>query len=455
MTAFRRTAVVWGLAILLGAAWWLLRAAPGVEGPASGAVLARPIFGPDAPIEVDAIERIRLARRGEPTLVFVRETGPAGTRWVQTEPIPADLDEWSARQLAVEAAMLATTRPAIESGDGSRDGQALGFEPPMAVLELESPAKTARLEFGKRSVAGRAFVRRADGPIEVVSSPLYERAVEVDPREWRSRQLFPESLGRPARIEWTLLDGAIRLERSGERWRLVQPIAARADRVRIEELLVALTRARGEGFLVDRPSDLASFGLDPSVASLSVAAETGDGGGLRQLHVGAPLGVGTADRFAMLDQRPTVVRLGAATQATLFPRLETLVDPVASGVRPSDVKRIEIRGPDGTFELERELDRWTASLEGAPAIACPPEGPQRLLSLLCAERATEIAIAEFPTDRLVATVILFGFDRKPLDVVRVARDPRTGKWGFENGDGVLRIHPPTANPPIDARGVGM
>jgi hypothetical protein len=48
-------------------------------------------------------------------------------------------------------------------------------------------------------------------------------------------------------------------------------------------------------------------------------------------------------------------------------------------------------------------------------------------------------------------VILYGFDLRPLDIVRIARDPRSGKWGFENGDSVLRVHPPAAQPLVNAR----
>lgn len=447
---FIRTLAAWTVAGLLALAWWSQRGPSDDAGTAAAGSPARAIFGEGDSIEIDAVQRIRLARRGEEALLFVREETPLGRRWRQVEPFAADLDEWSARQLVIEAAGLVSARPSIVDGDAA----GMGFDPPAARLEFEAGARRWSLEFGSRGVAGRAFVRRgeAGAPIEIVAATLHERAVEADPREWRSRLLFPEVGGAPRSVRWRLADGTIELVRDGEEWRLASPVRTRADRARVEELLVALARARADGFLVDRPEELATFGLAAPVATIEVSA---DGGEERSLSIGAPLGVGTADRYAMLSERPTVLRLAAATQSLLFPRVETLADPVASGARAADVKRIEIRGAGTTIELERQLDGWTASIDGAPAIACPADRPQRLLSFLCEERAPEIAFGDFPDDRLVATVILYGFDLRPLDIVRIARDPRSGKWGFENGDSVLRVHPAAAQPPLTAQGLGL
>lgn len=447
---FVRSLVAWGLAGALAALWWSARGPVGDRAAPARDLAARPIFGGGEAIEVDAVDRIRLERRGEEAILLVRDETPSGRRWRQVEPFAADLDEWSARQLVIEAAGLVTARPPVTEGDAAR----MGFDPPTARLELSAGDRRWSLEFGSRGVAGRAFVRRgaSGAPIEIVAATLHERAVEMDPREWRSRLLFPEVAGAPRAIRWRLADGSIELVRDGERWRLASPVKARADRARVEELLVALARARADGFLVDRPADLATFGLAAPVAAIEVDAE---GGERRALLIGAPLGVGTADRYAILSERPTVLRLASATQSLLFPRVETLADPVASGARPADVKRIEIRGAGTTIELERQLDAWTASIDGAPAIAAPSDRPQRLLSLLCEERAPEIAFGDFPDDRLVATVILYGFDLRPLDIVRIARDPRSGKWGLENGDSVLRVHPPAAQPLVTAKDLGL
>ena len=47
----------------------------------------------------------------------------------------------------------------------------------------------------------------------------------------------------------------------------------------------------------------------------------------------------------------------------------------------------------------------------------------------------------FPTEMAVANVTFLGWDGRPIDTVRIAREPEAGRWALENGDGVLRILP--------------
>ena len=51
----------------------------------------------------------------------------------------------------------------------------------------------------------------------------------------------------------------------------------------------------------------------------------------------------------------------------------------------------------------------------------------------------EIAIQPYPHDLEVATITFLGYDRKPIDTVRIAKDPDSGRWILENGDDVLRL----------------
>ncbi|MFO0828997.1 MAG: DUF4340 domain-containing protein [Phycisphaerales bacterium] len=446
-----RTLVVWVAAAALLGAWWSLRG--GERLAESGGAARRPLLDGARAIDVDAIDSIRLARRDAPPLEFVRENG----QWRQTAPFALDLDPWSARQMAVEAAALARVR---EVAPNDVDPARLGLAPPVATLTLAGGGKTRTIELGKRGVAGRAFARVDGDPATyVVEGDLYERAVETDAREWRSRSLFPDALGRPMTLRWTLGDGTIDLARAGDRWAIAAPVKTRADTGRVDDLLAALVRARGDGFLADQPKDLAAFGLAAPAARLSVTYEGEHGPSTRTLLVGTPLGVGTPDRYALIEGSSTVIRLSAATQAMLFPRLAELVEPTGSGVRAADVKRIEVRPKQGdAFELVRDLDRWTASRiasgKPGPSVPCPPGLPEKLLNELCGTRTPEMSFGPFPAELEAAQVIFFGFDLRPLDAVRIAKDDKTGRWGFENGDGVLRIAPATVALPLSADDFG-
>ena len=66
----------------------------------------------------------------------------------------------------------------------------------------------------------------------------------------------------------------------------------------------------------------------------------------------------------------------------------------------------------------------------------------------------KIELKEFPDERQVATVILIGFDRRPIDAVRIARD-ELDNWILENGDDVLRFFPPSVILPLNAADFGL
>jgi hypothetical protein len=207
-------------------------------------------------------------------------------------------------------------------------------------------------------------------------------------------------------------------------------------------------RVEHDGFVVDDPEDLARFGLAEPAAALAV---TRDDGGVERLLVGGPSGLVSRDRFAMIEGVPTIVRLDEATLRGLLPAVTSLIEPTGTGVRPADVRSIVIDGDSGSVRLERNLDRWNATLvagertlegEADPAVV------DRLLDLLSGTRATELLVQAYPTQLDVATVVLHGFDGRPIDAVRVAREDNAGRWAMENGDGVLRLFPASTQLPI-------
>ena len=65
---------------------------------------------------------------------------------------------------------------------------------------------------------------------------------------------------------------------------------------------------------------------------------------------------------------------------------------------------------------------------------------ENLLRLLTDTHPAEIAIQPYPHELEVATITFFGkYDKRPIDTVRIAKDPDSGLWILENGDDVLRF----------------
>jgi hypothetical protein len=408
---------------------------------------AAPMLSADQ-FPIDSIQRVTLARKGELRHVF--ERSPDGA-WSQIEPFLYPMDAFSMRQLAAAAREVKVV-DRLTTAD-LRDGltrATLGLDPAEAVVTYEWPGRSMSVSLGRRGIAGRAYVRIDDNPdVLIVSQELHQRAVEMSPKEWRDRVLL-----RNVGVDCDRIvreDGTTRLvlERDRRMWRMIEPARTRVDRDALDRYMQVLGGARAGGFLVDQPAadSLGRFGLAPGTAAGSIdvtctsTVAEGDEvvrSPVRQtVFVGNPAGAGTNDRFAMVEDRPTIVRLPAAALQGLFIRAEELIDPTGSGAVAADVKSVRIAGTHGEIRFERDLERWIAPDHNRREVAAAVVAD--LLSKLTEVRAPAIEIREYPRELEKAVVTLYGFDGRPIDTIRIAYHEKSGQWALENGDNVLRV----------------
>lgn len=458
------------VAVVLSAiAWWPRVGGPVVEeGP-------RPLLAAGE-LPVERIDEIRLVRDEGDSWVFRRE----GAAWRQVEPFEVPVESFSMRQHAVAAEALRSSRR-LDAADRPRDEQGgsidLGLEPPLGRVTFAwndpgaAPGASRReltLDLGRRSVAGRAWLRRGgDGAVHAVDAGLHARLLDGDPRTWRSKRLLPIAEEPIDRIE---VGGAgqarpIELVRENARWRLESPFSTRLDADAVEAWLAALGRAECSAFFEDEPEDLARYGLDQpaEVISLERRVPSPEGGEVlerEEVRLGGPFGPGSPDRFAMVAGRPCVLLVGEEATAILRRPIAALVDPTGTDVAPADVRTIEVRTAAETFRLRRELDGFVAERidergEVSDAVPARRGAAEGLLAQLCEARAPEVAVTPFPQERLAALVILGGFDGRPLGAVRIARDPADGRWAIDDGDDVLRVFPASLEPRLRGEDYGL
>ena len=399
------------------------------------------------PIPVDDVDRVRI-RRVDPdadvVLEYEFERGPNG--WRQRTPFDVEADGFAVRQLVVAAADLQATRRWSSDADFDRDLVGLGDGGDR--VELAWPGGDVRIDLGDRTVAGRGWIGLGpEGPVFVVGGDLHERALDDDLRNWRGRRLFPSD---EEFVEVVVRNGSVetRLAREGRIWSMLGPIESRVDASAVERFLGVLGRVEHDGVVVDDPEDLARFGLEtPPVVVETVRAD----GTRERAFIGGPSGLVGRERFALMEDVPSVLRLDESTIAGLLPTVEDLLAVTGTGVRRGDVRRMVIGTSEGEIVLDRKLDRWLVAVTDANGTTegqADPRLAERLLDLLAETRATEARVQPYPQALEVATVVLHGFDGAPMDTVRIARERNAGRWAFENGDGVLRLHPATTEIPL-------
>jgi hypothetical protein len=427
-------------------------------------------------LPIDQVERITLKRGDDQAMTFERESG--GAEWKQTQPFAFPMDPFSIRQMAVAARELEVVdRIAPDALGADQSLTTLQLSPPAAEITYQWPGGSLTLELGRRSVAGRAYLRRkGDDQVCIVNQNLHERVLDMNPWEWRDRTIFHLAGADSDRIETTQGEARMTLERNsggggGRKWMMTAPVRSRVDPVNLDAYLQALGKANVADFILDvkDDKDLANFGLASPVAKLEVTtsgrgspARPASGGGAgratpenapitERLLIGSRTGSVSEDRFGMIEGYPVIVRLSAPVLAALIRRPVDLAAPTGSGVNPADVKSIVIRAaaadtaaPGGSggaeeLRLERDLERWRAPDHSNAEVNAAQV--QELLDQLCKLRAPSVEFRDYPRELEIAIITLHGFDGKALDTVRIAQERDKSATALENGDNVLRVFP--------------
>jgi hypothetical protein len=433
-------------------------ARPGADAPLLAAALTDP----------DQVEEIRISRRQQPPLRLLRR----GQAWVEVEPSGLPVDPFAVRELLAAARSLTPTRwISLTEPGGENLRRALELEPPEATVLLRGKENAALLRLGRLGLAGRAFIQPIDPEapappplvgreeVAVVGQELHSLVLQQDPAAWRLRSLFPDAGVESRRLEYSASGAALRLTRDGGGWRMEAPVATRVDPEALGAYLAGLARAECSGFLgaASSPEALEQHGLAPPAASLSLQSGVGPAAITRTLLVGRPTAVGATDRFGMLEGHPVLLALSQQTLQSLFASPAALIDPRACGVLPADVKRIRVKGPEGEFIVERDLDQWRAlDGDGAELPARPEPGAvEEFLLRLTAARASSVSLRPIPPEMLLGQIDLLGFDGGLLAAIEVSADDSRSHFAFDAGDGVARVFPASAAPGLTKAALGL
>jgi hypothetical protein len=452
----RTIVVAWVVAgCAVAAAWALWAAGPAKATPGARAAA---ISG----IRSGAVDAVRVKVGSAPPVAWRR----GATGWMQSEPFECRVDG-AAIDTLVGVALALEAQPAEGAGSQEALLSAARLDAPLVSVELAAGDVRRTVALGRRLPGGQAWIRvdpASGGPPQVADGALHAMLLELDPRQWRDARLFAR-----ADVECDAVSAALRgrdgiprtieLARRGAAWQLVAPIATRADRVAVERWIEALARARALGVVTDSAPNLAAFGLDAPFGAVEIRStrRVPDGDSVREepiverVEIGAPVRPGAEERYARIAGRPDVLELDAASTATFMPLPMALVEATATGVRAADVRELVVE-QDGqvTWSAARDGAAWLMrrdAAEGAEPVDARPV--ESLLTLLCEGRASDISLHPAPAELTVGTVRLIGFDGRTLASVRISREADGGRWGMDDGSGVLRVWPSSTAVPLE------
>ncbi len=315
--------------------------------------------------------RLTVKARGG-TTELVREKD--GT-WKVTAPVAA-----RAEQTAVEAIVstLGASKftSTVEDAPTDADLEKYGLKTPAFTVTAqayvpdakgggaEDPVRqrTVTLHGGiENPFDGSVYVRREGDP-KVYAAPGSVRwSLDKDAFALRSKE-FLGPLEAPSfqRIEVKAKANAYLLERDtgGTGWRLVKPVAERADEVKVADLLAALKEQRAESFPADSPEARKKLGLEAPVVDARFTPASGEPVRVRLSRVTED---GATKVYALREQGAQAL-LGEVSEsalAVLDVGVPELKDKRVLAFRRQDVRRVVFHPGGGAEPIT------VASLAGA------------------------------------------------------------------------------------------
>ncbi len=396
--------------------------------------------GPDGPVAVvtartlSALERPAVAWRETapvPSRVFpitgvaIRRDGLDATvdrtrrgTWRLTAPVefPAD-DRRVERLLEALAALRVDPETGGFAADRVADFAPYGLDPPSATIALKPAAAGAEplvLAVGAspKDRPDDVFVR-LEGRDDVMIVPgRFRRDLPEALNDLRDRHVADVDPATVGRIEIDAPSGSFRLERDREGWSLSAPVAARADRARVDALLKAVEDLQASEF--HAPDAVGDPGLDPPRYRLRLWTAKADSGPAFALAIGRHDAL-LKTVFARVAGDSAVLALPDRFLPALPTTALAFRDAALPTVQPASVSRLTIARPGRTTVLE------PADPSGAPnrwrmtrpvAADADPAAVAAALARLSELRASRF-VADVDAD---ADLARFGLDEPILEV---------------------------------------
>lgn len=316
--------------------------------------------------------------------------------WVLTKPV-----SYPAQVAAIEALLDALQKlsPARISAAELREQKNYetdyGFDHPQARLIINTGNQSPQLEVGNKTAPGDQVYLRVVGVGGVaVADAGWLKLIPRAADEWRDTALV--NAGQ-SQFDWVVLTNnvkgiAIELRRdpTNHLWRIIRPLAARADTEHITDALQRLEAAAMTRFIpVDSNTDLTTFGLQPADLDLWVGRGTNL---VAAVHAGKSPATNPMQVYAKREGWNTI---GSVAREPLAPwrgaakdfrdtRLFELTAPVAE---------IEVRGDNHFILREKGTNDWEIVGEKIPVDA---DNVRLFIKALANLRITEF-VRDVPT----------------------------------------------------------
>jgi hypothetical protein len=359
--------------------------------PATTAVEGEPARTKLFNVETDKITEIKVTSKGQTTLLRKAEGG-----WKMIEPVQVDADPPEAIGLAQAISGIESVR---EVDDNPSDLAQFGLaQPPIAVEFKADGGVSGSFVLGNKNPTQSDIYAMKGGEKKVfLVSSFQESSFNREPFALRDKKILKFDRDKADSLSLVRGSSTLELSRSGSDWKVVKPVAARSDYSAIEGFITRLSSANMSKIVEEQATDLAKYGLDKPVMTVTIGAESAK----TVLHVGKTENDQT---YAKDAARPIVFTVDSTLQTDLSKSFDDYRKKDMFEFRPFSVAKIRavLDAPGGpkTFELDKvpaakpgEAETWKVTRVGGASHTADAAAMDDLLNKL-----VQIKAESFVTD---------------------------------------------------------
>lgn len=196
----------------------------------------------------------------------------SGTEWALVEPVRTEANQSEVLSIASSLSSVNVQRVVDENPS---DLKQYGLEPARIEIAFRRAGETAfrRLLLGERTpTGGDLYARLAGEPRVFLVSSFLDSTFNKNAFALRDRRILRVERDKVDGLELTEGSRTLRFAKSGSEWRIVSPIAARADYGAVEGAVERLSSAQMQSIVTAEGGPARQYGLDRPVATMTILA---------------------------------------------------------------------------------------------------------------------------------------------------------------------------------------
>jgi len=221
-----------------------------------------------AGLEADKIDEVKLKSEKGDVTTLKKEAGA----WRIVAPVEAAAAESDATGIANALAQMQIVRVIDENPTDVKD---YGLDAPRIEVEFKGDGGKAagRLVIGaKTSTGGDLYVRRNDDKRVLLVGSFEETTLNKSTFDLRDKAVVKFDRSKVDGVDVTADGKTLEFAKAGSEWKMIKPIAARADSSAVEALVGQVETAQMKSIVgpATSPAEMKKFGLDKPAATVNV-----------------------------------------------------------------------------------------------------------------------------------------------------------------------------------------